>query len=241
MRNSKKQVLFTTVLPKLLQDHPYLSYERIKETTQSANLIDSIPTLKDYLAEAVDRGILHDAGKGWYSRLSEPVQLDPEAHAARVESVEKAFPLLEFSVWSTTQFNPWLHHLLAQPVHFLNAPADALETIGDTLRNEGWDVVVDPADSAARKAIRPGERMVVLRPTLSRQPAPKGRQAGIEQMCVDLLVENKRCGLMDDEEAKSAIQRILCQNLLHIAAMQRYAESRKLNYFESLINRLSSP
>jgi len=227
-------------LRELADAHPYLPYERIKEATQSAKLIDSIKTLKDYLTEAVDKGILHDAGKGWYSSLNEPAHLDPEAHAALVEALEKAFPLLEFSVWSTTQLNPWLHHLLAQPVHFLNAPADALETIGDTLRDEGWEVAVDPADGAARKVIRPGERMVVLRPALSRQPAPVGRQAGIEQMCVDLLVENKRCGLMDDEEAKAAIQRVLCENLLQVAGMQRYAESRKLDYLGSLMNRLSS-
>lgn len=227
-------------LRELADAQPYISFDRIKEVAQGAKLIDSIPTLKDYLTEAVDKGILHDAGRGWYSSLSEAVQLDPEAHTKLIETVEKAFPLLEFSVWSTTQFNPWLHHLLAQPVHFLNAPADALETIGDTLRDEGWEVAVNPADSAARKAIRPGERMVVLRPTLSRQPAPKGRQAGIEQMCVDLLVENKRCGLMDDEEAKAAIQRILRENLLQVSGMQRYADSRKLDYFESSMNRLSS-
>ena len=47
--------------------------------------------------------------------------------------------------------------------------------------------------------------------------------------------------LLDDEEAKAAIQRSMRENLLQVAGMQRYAASRELGYFELLINRLSTP
>ena len=58
--------------------------------------------------------------------------------------MEKAFPLLDFHCWSTAQINPWMHHLLAQPVAFLDAPREALETLGETLRSQGWVVAVNP-------------------------------------------------------------------------------------------------
>ena len=37
-----------------------------------------------------------------------------------------------------------MHHLLAQPVAFLDAPREALETLGETLRSQGWVVAVNP-------------------------------------------------------------------------------------------------
>lgn len=235
-----KDALFRS-LRNLSETHLYVSFDLIRKTIHKQGITDSIDTLKDYLGEAVGKGILHKAGKGWYSRLSEPAQLDPESAAALVEAVEKAFPLLDFSVWSTTQLNPWMHHLLAQPVHFLNAPADALETVGDSLSDDGWVVAINPPDSAARKAVRPGEKMVVLRPTLSRQPAPLGRQAAIEQVLVDLLVENRSCGLIDDSEALTVVAEIIGANLVQVAGMQRYADSRKLREINSILNPLSSP
>lgn len=238
-KTTRKSAFFA-LLRELADAHPYVSYERIKQIAREDKLIVNIETLKDYLGEAVEKGILFRAGKGWYGRPSEPVRLDTGPTLPLIETVESSFPLLDFCLWSTIQLNPWLHHLLAQPVHFLNAPADALETIGNLLRDEGWEVAVNPPDSAARKVVRPGERMVVLRPALSRQPEALNRQAAIEQILVDLWVENSRCSLMDEQEAFDAIQRILHSNLLQISGMIRYANSRKLTDIDLITNPLSS-
>ena len=126
--------------------------------------------MRVYLSEAVAKGVLHDAGRGWYSRLSERVALDPKLVGRLIRAVEKAFPLLDFCVWSTVQLNPWMHHLLARPIHFLYAPTDTLESIGDRLRGEGWEVAVNPGKTTATRDVRPGEKMVVLRPAHSKQP-----------------------------------------------------------------------
>jgi hypothetical protein len=204
---SNKDRLFEELLPKLKEAHIYFRFSAIQTAVNEAELEITDGSLKQYINKAVHRGILHDAGRDWYSRLSEPARIDSKQVAKLIRAVEKAFPLLDFSVWSTTQLNPWMHHLLAQPVHFLNAPKDALETIGDTLRDSGWEVAIDPPPSAARQVVRPGEKMVVLRPTLSRQPAAEKRQAPIEQMLVDLLSENPNCGLMDSSEARDAARK----------------------------------
>jgi hypothetical protein len=230
-----KESLFRR-LQQLSTEQAYFSFDRIKQVAQEDCGVQSIPTLKDYLGEAVDRGILHDAGKGWYSGLPDSALLDRQGVALLIETVEGFFPLLDFSVWSTTQLNPWMHHLLAQPVHFLNAPTDTLETIGGSLRDNGWEVAFNPPPSTARKAIRPGEKMVVLRPTLSRQPAPEKRQAPIEQILVDLLSENPHCGLIDVTEAKETASRIIHSKRVQVAGMRRYAETRKLNGLDSIFN-----
>ena len=232
---TNKDRLFEELLPKLKEAHSYFRFSAIQTAVNEAELEITDGSLKQYINEAVHRGILHDAGRDWYSRLSEPARIDSKQVAKLIRAVEKAFPLLDFSVWSTTQLNPWMHHLLAQPVHFLNAPKDALETIGDALRDSGWEVAIDPPPSAARQVVRPGEKMVVLRPTLSRQPAAEKRQAPIEQMLVDLLSENPNCGLMDSSEAQDAASKAIHSSLMQVSGMQRYAESRKVKIEEFLL------
>ncbi len=195
-------------------------------------------SLSVYLTEAVKQGLVHDAGRGWYSRLADRVALDPKPVARLVRAVEKAFPLLDFTVWSTAQVNPWMHHLLAQPVAFLHAPADTLESIGEALVELKWNVGINPPPSTAAKSVEPSEKTVVLRPTLSKQPIAEGRQAPIEKILVDLIVEAPLLSLMDSSEAQAVVRNVLDVHLANIAAIQRYADSRRVA-FEAINQRHS--
>lgn len=223
-----KSILFTRVLPELKAASPYFTVAAIKQRAQQLDPEINLDSLAVYLSEATAAGLIHDAGRGWYSRLSERVPLDAKPVAKLIRAVEKAFPLLDFTVWSTAQINPWMHHLLAQPVAFLHADPDTLESVGDTLRAQGWEVAVNPAPSAGPKAVRPGEKMVVLRPTLTKQPASQGRQDAIEKILVDLMAEAQRLSLMDQSEAEGVVREILSRHLLQMAEMQSYAKFRKL-------------
>jgi len=163
------------------------------------------------------------------------VPLDAKPVAKLIRAVEKAFPLLDFTVWSTAQINPWMHHLLAQPVTFLYAPADTLESVGDTLRESGWEIALNPGKKEGPKLVRPGEKMLVMRPTHSKQPAPVGRQAKIEQILVDLQLEAGRLALMDTSEAQGVLRAIRDRHLVQVAEMKTYADFRtlKLNELEA--------
>ena len=221
-----KTILLHQVLEKLMERRPYFRLEEIQSLANDERIALKDSSLKVYLSEAVKQGLIHDAGRGWYSRLSEPVPLDPKPVAKLIRAVEKAFPLLDFTVWSTAQINPWMHHLLAQPVAFLHAPADALESIGDKLRELRWDVAVNPTPTAGPKSVRPGEKMVVLRPTHSKQPAPLGRQARIEQILVDLQLEVSRLALMDASEAQGVARSVLEHHLVQVSEIKMYADFR---------------
>ena len=237
-----KAKLFEDVLVKLKERRPYFRVEEIQTLAREEELALKDSSLKVYLSQAVKQGLIHDAGRGWYSRLSEHVPLDPKPVARLIRAVEKAFPLLEFTVWSTAQINPWMHHLLAQPVAFLHAPADTLESVGDKLRDLGWEVAVNPTPSLGPKSVRPGEKMVVLRPAMSKQPPGDGRQATIEKILVDLIAEAPRLALMDDTEAQGVATAILNQFLVQIAVLQRYADSRAVQIaVVEAINQRQSP
>lgn len=230
MSADAKQKFFTDVLARLKAESAYFPTAAIREAVLQANLPITDGSLKVYLSEAVAKSLLHDAGRGWYSRLSERVILDPKPVAKLIRVVEKAFPLLDFCAWSTVQLNPWMHHLLARPVHFLYAPTDTLESIVDRLRSEGWDVAVNPGKTTAARDVRPGEKMVVLRPAHSKQPPARGHHSAIEQVLVDLLVENEALGLMDDAEARATLTACTKSGLLQLAELKRFAEFRQLNW-----------
>ena len=228
-------------MARLKDGSPYFPTSAIQAAANQAELSLTDGSFKVYLSEAVAQGHLYDAGRGWYSRLSERVILDPRPVAKLIRTVEKAFPLLDFAVWSTAQLNPWMHHLLAQPVHFLHAATDSLETIGEKLRSEGWDVAINPPASVAAKQVRPGEKMVVIRPALGRQPSSLGHQAAIEHVLVDLMVESGPLALMDRSEAEAVVQAVTEKHLLQIATALRYAASRKIEIaaFEAINQRHS--
>lgn len=223
---SAKERLFTDILGSLKERSPYFTHKAIQTAINDAELGLKGEALNVYLHQAVKQGIIHDAGRGWYSRLSEPVKLDVQHVAKLVKTVEKAFALLDFTVWSTAQINPWMHHLLAQPVTFLHAEADTLESIGDALRALGWDVAVNPKPSVGPASVRPSPKMVVLRPSMSKQPPSEGRQAPVEKIIVDLIVESQRLALMDISEAQGVTAALVNAFLIQIPVIQRYAASR---------------
>jgi methylase of polypeptide subunit release factors len=234
-----KQSLFFLVLGRLKEQRAYFPYEAIQAGLNDEELALKDSSLSVYLTEAVKQGLVHDAGRGWYSRLADRVALDSKPVAKLVRAVEKAFPLLDFTVWSTAQVNPWMHHLLAQPVAFLHAPADTLESIGEALVELKWNVAIDPPPSTAAKSVRPGEKTVVLRPTLSKQPSAEDRQAPIEKILVDLIVEAPLLALMDISEAQAVVRNVLDVHLANIASIQRYADSRHV-IMEAISQRHSS-
>jgi hypothetical protein len=223
--------LFREVLEQLKQ-RAYFKSSDVAPLARKLGLDLGAGTLRVYLSEATASGLIHDAGRGWYSRLSEPVPLDPKPVAKLICAIEMAFPLLDFTVWSTAQINPWMHHLLAQPVTFLYAPIDTLESVGDTLRAQSREVAVDPGKKEGPKVVRPGEKMVVLRPTHSKQPPPVRRQAKIEHILVDLQIEADRLALMDLSEAQGIIRAILDKYLVQVAELQTYADFRTVKLIQ---------
>jgi len=224
-----------------LQTNAYFSFADLRRALRERGQRIGDSSLRVYLSEAVKRGSVQDAGHGWYSRLTTRVPLDPKPVRKLVREVKKTFPLLEFSCWSTAQINPWMHHVLAQPTAFLYAPGDALEALEETLRSKGWDALANPLPSEAASRVKPGEKTVVLRPTISKQPEGKNHQAPMEKILVDLLVEVPRLSLMDDQEATTLARSILGRYLLQVSTLQSYAERRGLK-IESImaINKVQS-
>ena len=181
------------------------------------------------MSEAMASGIVSDAGRGWYSRHTNPVRLDPKPVVRIIREVKKAFPLLDFCCWSTTQLNPFALHLMAQPTIFLYVEGDALDTVTDALKVKGWDAWANPGKSEAEKYVRPGEMTVVLRPAISKQPEALEHVVPIEKALIDLKVESQKLQLLDESEVQRIIDTALGAGLLQLSVLMGYSEAKREN------------
>jgi hypothetical protein len=180
------------------------------------------------MSEAVSSGILFDAGRGWYTRHGKPAHLDPKTLGKIIGAVKKAYPLLDFSCWSTVQFNPFARHLIAQPMTLLYVEIDVLESLAEALREAGWDAWANPTKNVLVQLVHPGEKTVVLRQSITKQPESSNHIAPIEKAMVDLLIESKRLRLMDITETQWIIDAILRAGTIYIPILIGYLTRRGL-------------
>jgi hypothetical protein len=221
-KETKKDTLFRR-LRELADSQPYLSFYQIQLAAKEDKLIKSESTLKDYLGEAVDKGVLHDAGRGWYTRNAKPASLDNATVREIKEALTKRFPLLPHYLWSPLQFNPWLHHQLGRSPTFAYVDSDGIGDMAYFLRNEGWEVAVSPGKHDPSPGR--GSRSVVLR-GIRREIAEN--EPTIETALVDLFVENNRFQLMDAAEFHEMAHKLLAQHQVDLAGILRKLGDRKI-------------
>lgn len=223
----KKIVLFDHILTSLNERSSYFSLTAVKRALTAADIDLADDTLREYMSEAMATGIVADAGRGWYSRHKMPVSLDPKPVAKVIRAVKKAYPLLDFCCWSTVQFNPFALHLIAQPTIFLYAESDALHSVAENLKENSWDAWADPGKNEVERYIKPGERTVILRPSIQKQPESKDQVAPLEKALVDLKIESSRLHLMDSAEVQGIVDAVLSSGLLQVTALIGYSEVKR--------------
>ena len=207
-------------------DSPYFSLAKVTDDPELSELTAKKDLLREYLSEAMERKIVHDAGRGWYSSLETPAVLDAEATAPLRKSLAQRFPFLPHYVWSTRQVNPWMHHLLGKSVQFVHVESDGEDDVAAFLRKEGWTVIVNPTAKTA-KDFAPGERSVVIRGI--RRPFDPTTEPRVETVLVDLMLENSRLRLMDEGERQEMSRKLLTTNRVEIATLFARLRDHKRN------------
>lgn len=222
--------IFGRILPGLTAATPYVSHTAVARRLADAKIEIADQSLRVYLSQAMKKGIVHDAGRGWYSCLEARCELDPKPVAKVVRQLEKEFPLLDFAVWSTQQVNPWMHHLLAKFIAFVLVDADGLSPVVEFLRAQGYEVHADPKGQRAAE-VRPNGKTVVVRPRHSHAPR-YGHFSPPEAVLVDLFLENRVLQIMDAGEFRDMAQRLATSGRLLWATLSHYAEKRGVSLAE---------
>ncbi len=217
-----KSLLRDHVLADLARRSPYIPLAAIRTELKARKLALEPDTLQRYLHEFVEAGNLHDAGRGWYSTLAEPLVLDRSHIAPVVDLIEKAFPLLTFAVWSTQQINPWMHHMLGKFVTFVYVEKEGLDPVWELLRDHGYDAYRNPGKRES-KTFTVRENTVVVRPGSLSQAPLDSHYATPEKVLVDLVMENESLGLLGPSEFAAVFSGIKQAGRLDMPNITRYS------------------
>ncbi|MDP3041269.1 MAG: hypothetical protein Q8N62_00825 [Candidatus Omnitrophota bacterium] len=232
MNNTDFKDLLKNEIEKKLKDHQqYFSREDLRNLVPEVHL----GTFNKYLVDFGKEGILYGAGRGWYSFIKQSFELDQRPVKKIIAAMEKKYPLLSFSVWSTEQLKSFAHHMLARFVTFVYVDRDAMGGVYDFLKDSGYDVWLNPRGNDARK-FSIGEKTVVIRPAITRERS-SGHVADIEKILVDLLVEASDLKLMDEDEHSRILGNVLAAGRVDVGALLNYAKRRKLKT-EGLMERI---
>lgn len=224
-----KAYLKNRTIPKLSQaapDFPYFSLVAIRKDLDGHRGAVEPESLNSYLHELTREGAIFDAGRGWYSTLPEPFVLDREPVRALVEKLEKRFPYLDFSCWSTAQIAAYSHQQLAKFVHFVYTERDAMESVAEALREAEFTAYINPAKGEVGRNVRLLDGVVIVRPAITRAPVD-GKYAAIEKILVDLYIEAGGLRLMDEEEHERIVKNIITHGRISISTLVAYADDRR--------------
>jgi hypothetical protein len=196
-KSTNAKASLSQILGKAAAKHRYVSLAWVRDrlTEVSPN------TLRGYLSEAMANGEIHSAGRGWYSPIAVRAVLDQKPTESLRELLAKRFPLLPHAVWSTAQINPWLEHTLGKETLFVNTPSDSVADVAAFLRQSGWTVVVNPTKKTGADFVH-SEKQVVLR-GVRRELV----EMTPERFLIELLLENRRLGILDEAERQAASRR----------------------------------
>ena len=219
-----KTRLFQEVLGQLKQ-RAYFKSAEVAPLARQLGLKISDGTLSVYLSEATATGLIHDAGRGWYSSLAKVFELDTRPVKPLITKLEKQFPLLDFHCWATAQINPYMHHLLGKSVSFVNTDSDAMPSVAEFLKDAGYDVHLNPRGGTTEQfAVR--QKTVVVRRRVLTAPVDN-HFARIEAVLVDLFLESQRLNLMDPGEFRNMARAIASAGRIDLSDLAAYAADRK--------------
>ncbi|MBN2833602.1 MAG: hypothetical protein JXR48_01410 [Candidatus Delongbacteria bacterium] len=213
----------------------YFSVESVRDFLKSKKRTVTNPTINRYLHDFKKKGIIFDAGKGWYSFLENPFLLYSEPVKPFVEIIKEGFPLLPFSCWSTQQLNSFTHHLLAKFIVFVYTDSDYMRNVSTFFKDKGYNVFENPIKAEVNKLFTMSENTIVIRPSISKQPSSENKISPIEKILIDFIIENQKLSIMDLPEAEYVIKSIINSGRINISELLSYAKRRNLNS-ASIIN-----
>ncbi len=223
---TEKERLFRR-LTALLEAQSYISFDLIQSTVKQERIDLDHDTLRQYLQGAVEKGLIHSAGKAWYSRFAEPLPLDDSSLQAITQSLQAKFPLLPVCCWNTQQLNPYLEHLLGVSVTFITVEADAVTSVAEYLKAEGHTVVENPRGEVQRKLLLE-DGLVVIRPGVLWQNYTEGPVAPWEVLLVQAWQEASRLGFIDQVEFQEMVARALSRGRVQLAPLLAYMGKSKI-------------
>ena len=224
----KKEILQKIIGEYKNSGKKYFSLKKLKEDLFSQEPEFNHETLKKNLSRFKKQGIIHSAGKGWYSFLPDVFELDTTPIRNIINLLKREFPLLEFNVWSTEQLLPYFHHIPTRFFVFVYSDRDYLITIFEHLTEKGKAVYLNPSKKDAEKIYNVDRETIILRPSITEEPI-ENNHSKIEKVLVDLYIEKDNITILDEWEFERIFENIASRNSIYIDVIHYYIRRRVLS------------
>lgn len=222
-----KKISIKTALQETFKEKKYFTVDEIRKGLQKSEIKFNPITVNQYLFNLKKEGKLFDAGRGWYTTVKASFSLNTKPVEKLALAIRKQFPLLEFTVWSTEQLQPFAHHMMTQFTCFIYTDVDAMATVAAYLKAKEYNVYLNPQKSEVEKYFQPSSSTVVVRRSVTEGPF-KGNYATIEKILVDLFLEKDRLDLMDGAEYERISRNLILSYRINMPRLLRYADRRKV-------------
>jgi len=222
-KNSIKNRIYTYA-----KKRNYFSMKDLRKFLDQNNITYTNNNLKQSIYRLKLDDLIYESGRGWYSTIKQEFILIRSPIKKTIEMINKNFPLLEFSCWSTEQLKAFFHHLPSQFVTFIYSDKDFLESIRDFLENNNYNVFLNPQKKEAEKFVHFKDRTAILRPSIAHREPKDNHFARIEKIIVDLYMEVKKIGLIDKEEFNRIVANVINNYRVNLSEMLDYAHNRKI-------------
>jgi len=219
-----------SVIQKTIAGKKYLSVKAIKKQVEKTHKNLKPATVNQYLFTMKTEGMLYDAGRGWYSTISEVFKPNTKTIRNLATILHTKYPLLSFAVWSTEQLQPFAHHLMTKFTRLVYTGSDSMPSVAAFLQDQGYRVLLNPRKKEVDKYFDASFNSIVVRPSVSRQPV-EGHYAMVEKILIDLFIEKDRLLLMDGAEYERIFRNLLFSYRINMACLLQYAERRKFRNY----------
>lgn len=215
-----------TISNDLASQAPYFSIDAARKWLTEQKMSYKPETVNTYLSRQMRAGKIFDAGRGWYSSIEEPYQLDTASVQKLVNDLTREFPLLDFACWSTAQLNEMLRHQLARHVQLVYVERDAIQSVARWLQKNGFHIFANPGKQEIAKSFSVEENTVIVLPLTTESPCKDGF-AFIEKILVDVLADLSSFDVTNITEFIEGARNLIKSYRVDISVLNRYATRRK--------------
>ncbi|MCB8993974.1 MAG: hypothetical protein H6538_00025 [Bacteroidales bacterium] len=144
--------------------------------------------------------------------------------------VEKQFPGIKYSIWSTKSVNEFLLHLTTRYITILQVEKDAMEPVYEFLKLQNiGKIYFQPEEKEIERYIFESEQSIILQSLISKAPIQRlGRIVTItlEKMIVDLFCEKNLFFAFQGGELVHIINAAYERYSINFTTMFHYARRR---------------
>ncbi len=221
-----RQFVTQTIVQDLAQKAPYFSIDAVRDWLAEQKMSYKPDTVKTYLSRQKKEGKIFDAGRGWYSSIAKPYELDTAPVEKLVGKLKQAFPLLDFACWSTEQLNEMLRHQLAKHVQFVYVERDAIDSVADWLKDHGFHTYANPGKAEIKRSFAIEGKTAVVLPLTTKTPHRDGF-ATIEKIMVDVLADTEPFSVINIPEFVGGASEVMKSQRIDISELMKYSTRRK--------------